>query len=77
MQTDDTLITLVAFPDWLVGVSDVPKLGYRCWVITPDLVVLNDGEIYATVEAALTTGRTLVEQSLGLESEPGRSHPDL
>ncbi|MBD0269200.1 MAG: hypothetical protein ICV77_13015, partial [Cyanobacteria bacterium Co-bin8] len=40
---------------------------YRCWVITPELVVLNDGEDYETSQMALAAGRALVE--LSLESE--------
>lgn len=57
------LIEIVAFPDWIVGVSVMRGL-YRCWVITPELVVLNDGELYQSGQAALAAGRLLVELSL-------------
>ncbi|HEY9735960.1 MAG TPA: hypothetical protein V6D06_06745 [Trichocoleus sp.] len=65
-MNEGRLIEIVAFPGWIVGVSHNWGL-YRCWVITPELVVLNDGELYETGQAALAAGRTLVE--LSLESE--------
>lgn len=63
---EGTLVLLSGFPGWIVGVSYTPTVGYRCWVINPELVVLNDGERYATGQAAMAAGRDLVEQSLEL-----------
>lgn len=60
---EDGLVEIVAFPGWLVGVSTIHGL-YQCWVVTPELVVLNDGEIYESSQAALAAGRLLVELSL-------------
>lgn len=57
------LVEIVAFPGWIVGVSVMREV-YRCWVITPELVVLNDGELYESDQAALAAGRLLVELSL-------------
>jgi hypothetical protein len=65
-MNEGRLIEIVAFPGWIVGVSRSWGL-YRCWVITPELVVLNDGEVYETGQMALAAGRALVE--LSLESE--------
>ncbi|MBD2257535.1 hypothetical protein [Pseudanabaena sp. FACHB-2040] len=65
-MNEGRLIEIVAFPGWIVGVSLNWGL-YRCWVITPELVVLNDGEDYETSQMALAAGRALVE--LSLESE--------
>lgn len=56
------LIEIVAFPGWIVAVSRSWH-GYRCWVITPELVVLNDGELYESARLALGAGRALVELS--------------
>jgi len=58
------LTTLIAFPDWMVAVTHRPT-GYRCWVITPELSTLTDGETYATSQAALEAGRSLVHYSMG------------
>ncbi|HEY9762146.1 MAG TPA: hypothetical protein V6D07_06445 [Trichocoleus sp.] len=64
------LIEIVAFPDWIVGVSATRGI-YRCWVITPELVVLTDGELYGSSQAALAAGRLLVELSLESGSDKG------
>lgn len=59
----EAIIQISAFPDWIVGVSLSP-LGYQCWVLSPDLDVLNDGEWYDTSAAAMAAGRFFVECSL-------------
>lgn len=58
---------LVAFPEWVVGVTRTRQAGYLCWVINPELEVLNDGECYATSKEALASGRSLVLSSTGLQ----------
>ncbi|NJL87102.1 MAG: hypothetical protein HC886_15820 [Leptolyngbyaceae cyanobacterium SM1_1_3] len=63
------IIQVLAFPGWIVGISYALKTGYRCWVITPDFVVLDDGENYATSHAAIAAGRFLVKSSLEREEE--------
>ncbi|NET36504.1 MAG: hypothetical protein F6K19_31495 [Cyanothece sp. SIO1E1] len=70
---EDKIIQVSAFPDWIVGVSYARVDGYRCWVITPELKVLNDGEIYGTSHAAMSAGRYLVEHSLEREQDNGRN----
>ncbi|MEM6424057.1 MAG: hypothetical protein AAGF66_05640 [Cyanobacteria bacterium P01_H01_bin.119] len=69
------LIEIATFPGWIVAVCDrsgdysgnSSRKGYRCWVVTPELKVLDDGETYASSEAAMAAGRYLVELSLELE----------
>jgi hypothetical protein len=61
---DDGLIQVVAYPGWIVGVTRGRRRGYRCWVITPELLVLTDGESHRTSLAALKAGRWIVEFSL-------------
>lgn len=61
------LVDLVSFPGWLVGITYLRCQGYRCWVINPSGVVLNDGEVYPTHASAISAGRGLVEQSLELD----------
>lgn len=63
----DRLADIVVFPGWIVAASDRPGGGYRCWVVTPELRVLDDGETYESSEAAMDSGRYLVELSLELE----------
>jgi hypothetical protein len=64
----DTLAELVGFPGgWIVGVSYALEWGYRCWVVTPELTVLTDGEFYESSLGALRAGRFLVEHSLEVE----------
>ena len=63
------LIQVCAFPGWIVAVSYTQPLGYHCWVMTPELIVLNDGEIYPTSAEAMEAGRFLVEHSLELGAE--------
>jgi hypothetical protein len=59
-----TLVELIAFTDWVVAVTG-RTTGYRCWVITPELSALTDGETYPTNQAALEAGRSLVHCSTG------------
>ena len=59
------IVQLSAFPGWLVGVCSTPMGEYICWVITPELMVLSDGEMYTSDEAAMESGRCFVQQSLG------------
>ncbi|WOD39010.1 hypothetical protein [Nodosilinea sp. E11] len=61
----DRVNTLIAFPEWLVAVTRRRSVGYFCWVITPELAALTDGEAYPTRQAALAAGRSLVHYSIG------------
>lgn len=67
------LIHVLAFPGWVVGVTYRRSLGFQSWVITPERVVLSDGEVYSSDKAALAAGRTLVELSLESGTDTGRS----
>lgn len=64
------LMQVVAYPGWVVGVTRHAQ-GYRCWVVTPEEVVLNDGEIYQAEEDAIAAGRTLVHLSLESINDKG------
>lgn len=64
-MASDTLNTLIAFPEWIVAVTQRRSAGFCCWVITPELSALTDGEAYATSQAALAAGRSLVQCSIG------------
>ncbi|MEA5448339.1 hypothetical protein VB780_07155 [Leptolyngbya sp. CCNP1308] len=64
-MANDQLNTLIALTDWVVAVTYRPATGFCCWVITPELSTLNDGETYATSGAALAAGRSLVQCSTG------------
>lgn len=55
-------VQLSAMPGWIIGVSHIQGRGYQCWIINPDLDVLNDGTLYTTSSAALTAGRAFVER---------------
>lgn len=59
------LTALVGCSDWIVGVTRRCSAGYLCWVINPELEVLNDGEFYPTSNEALASGRSLVQSSVG------------
>jgi hypothetical protein len=63
-QMAERLCQLIAYADWIVAVSRSQRLGYRCWVITPELAVLTDGEWYDGCDQAIAIGRFLVEQSI-------------
>ena len=56
---------LVGCSEWIVGVTHRVSAGYLCWVINPELEVLNDGEFHATSKDALASGRSLVHASTG------------
>lgn len=56
-------IQLSAMPGWILGVSQTRGQGYQCWIIDAELSVLNDGRQYTTSHAALTAGRSFIEQS--------------
>jgi hypothetical protein len=58
------IVKLSAFPGWLAGVSSTHSGDYHCWVVTPELLVLDDGEIYHDSESAMASARYFVEQSL-------------
>ena len=64
-MANDQLNTLIAFPDWIVAVTHQRSREFFCWVITPDLAALTDGEIHSTSQAALAAGRSLVQCSTG------------
>lgn len=72
-MNEGRLVQLVVFPGWLVGVTYRRSLGYRCWVINPDMAVLNDGERYSSSAAALEAGRLLVRYSTDQGFDSGRS----
>ncbi|WP_228021703.1 hypothetical protein [Vasconcelosia minhoensis] len=58
------LVQVIAFPDWIIAVGQLPTGGYRCWVLTPELTALDDGEVYPTSQAAASAARFLVKYSL-------------
>jgi hypothetical protein len=60
-----TVTEFIAFPDWIVAVTHRRATGFFCWVITPELVALTDGESYSTSQEALEAGRSLVQCSTG------------
>ncbi len=63
-MTKQHLTTLIAFSGWMVAVTR-RAAGHRCWVITPELSTLTDGETYPTDQEALEAGRSLVHCSTG------------
>lgn len=68
------IIHISVFPGWIICVTYRQSLGYQCWVVTPDHVVLSDGEQYTTSSKALATGRWFIQQSLiEIESDWGTS----
>lgn len=69
---EDALIHLIAASGWVVAVTYGQSTGHFCWVITPELSALNDGESYPTAEEALASGRTLVQCSTGLQVDFSR-----
>jgi hypothetical protein len=64
-MADEQLNTLISLADWLVAVTYRRSTGFCCWVITPELATLTDGDTYATSSAALAAGRSLVQYSTG------------
>lgn len=67
------LVALIAFSDWLVGVTRTRSGGYCCWVINPERVVLTDGEVYTRRKEALAAGCSLVQASIGQPVDFSRS----
>ena len=61
---EDSLVQLIAVSEWIVAVTR-QATGYRCWVITPELSTLSDGETYQASQDALEAGRSLVYCSTG------------
>ncbi len=57
-------VQVSALPGWIIGVCHTKYRGYQCWVINPDLTVLNDGNLYTTSLAALAAGRTFIERQV-------------
>ncbi|NMF84682.1 hypothetical protein E1H13_15290 [Nodosilinea sp. P-1105] len=60
-----TVTEIIAFPDWIVAVTHHRSTGFCCWVITPELAALTDGETHPTSQEALEAGRSLVDCSTG------------
>lgn len=73
-NSNHKVTALVAFPDWIVGVTHSRRAGYLCWVINPELEVLNDGEFYTTSKEALASGRNLVLSSTEPQIDFNRCH---
>jgi hypothetical protein len=65
------LIHVSVFPNWVAGVTYHQGAGYRCWVINPEMAVLNDDEVYPSSEAAIAAGRLFIHHSLEAESDHG------
>lgn len=65
------LVHVSVFPGWIAGVTYHWGEGYRCWVINPELVVLNDGEIYSSDQDAIAAGRLFIHYSIGAEPDRG------
>jgi hypothetical protein len=65
------LIHVSVFPGWIAGVTYQRGEGYHCWIINPERVVLNDGEIYASSQAAIAAGRRFIHHALGAEPDRG------
>ena len=66
---EERLNQLIAYSGWIVAVSQRRRFGYRCWVITPELTVLTDGEAYECSEDAIAAGRFLVEHSVEIDHD--------
>lgn len=71
------LTQVVAFSGWIIAITWRRSQCYRCWVVTPELVVLNDGECYAQEFEAFAAGRVLVELSLESGDDGCRQPPDI
>lgn len=74
-MTRNRLVHVSLFPGWIVSVTQRSALGYQCWVVTPELVVLSDGELYSSDLKALAAGRMLVELSMEAGFDAGQNHP--
>ncbi len=62
---EDSLVQLIAVSGWIVAVTHRRATGFFCWVITPELATLTDGETYPTSQDAFEAGRSLVYCSTG------------
>jgi hypothetical protein len=62
---------VLTFPGWIAAITYDLGQGYRCWVVNPDFVVLNDGELYTTSRDALHAGRIFIHYSMGAEPDRG------
>jgi hypothetical protein len=69
------LNTLMVSSGWLMAVTHRAR-GYRCWVITPELAALTDGETYPTSQDALEAARSLVSCSTGPQIDFSRCRLD-
>ncbi|WP_155523957.1 hypothetical protein [Nodosilinea nodulosa] len=58
------LTTLIASSGWMMAVTRRAS-DYYCWVITPELATLSDGETYTTSQDALDAARSLVYCTIG------------
>ena len=67
-----TVTEIIAFPDWIVAVTHHRSTAFCCWVITPELAALTDGETHPTSQEALEAGRSLVYYSTGPEIDFSR-----
>ncbi|MEM9354079.1 MAG: hypothetical protein AAGA92_13785 [Planctomycetota bacterium] len=56
----EKLVKLFAYGDWLIGVTQRTESQFFCWVITPEAIALNDGEVYSSALEAMKSGRILV-----------------
>ncbi len=69
------LNTLITSSGWLMAVTHRAR-GYGCWVITPELTALTDGETYPTSQDALEAARSLVYCSTGPQIDFSRCRLD-
>ena len=63
-MAQQSLNTLIASSGWMMAVTRRDS-GYHCWVITPELATLTDGETYMTSQDALDAARSLVYCTTG------------
>ncbi len=63
-MAQQSLTTLIASSGWMIAVTH-RATGYHCWVITPELAPLTDGETYTTSQDALDAARSLVYCTIG------------
>ena len=64
-MSESKITELLGCSEWIIGVTHLVSAGYLCWVINPELEVLNDGELHGTSKEALASGRSLVHSSTG------------
>ena len=68
-MTPEKLVHVAVFPGWIAAVTYQRSRGYQCWVVNPELVVLNDGELYPTSQDAIAAGRAFIHYSIGAEPD--------